>query len=413
MDFSIFHWRPSTLIFLVTLTTTVIWGADWPQWRGPERTGSSAEIELLKNWPDGGPPRLWSYQGLGAGHGAVAVQGDQIFVQGKQGKSSFLFCLNRSDGRKLWVRKLGEGLSHGRGDGPRSTPTIDGNRVYAFSENGDLACFETHQGNLLWHRNVLEDFRGRNPYWLFSESPLVDDARVIVSPGGFQASVVALNKMSGETIWKSEELSDGASYCSAITAEVEGLRIIITYTDNAVVGLRASDGKLMWTYQPAANGTANVATPVFHEGKVFLTTAYGTGCALLNLTRQQDSIKAREIYFNRIMQNHHGGVVLVDGFIYGFSNSILTCLNFKTGKRLWRHRSVGKGSIVYADGHLYLLGENHVVGLAEATPDGYRETGRFRLADSGRPSWAHPVISDGKLYIRTQGTLTCFDIKRY
>ena len=413
MDFPIFHWRPTTLIFLVTLTTTAIWGADWPQWRGPERTGLSTEIELLKNWPDGGPPRLWSYQGLGAGYGAVAVQGEQIFVQGKQEKSSFLFCLNRLDGRKLWAKKLGEGLSHGRGGGPRSTPTIDGNRVYAFSENGDLACFETHQGNILWRRNILKDFRGRNPYWLLSESPLVDGPRVIVSPGGPQASVVALDKMSGETIWESKELSDGASYCSAIIAEVEGLRIIITYTDNAVVGLRASDGKLMWTYQPAANGTANVATPVFHEGKVFLTTAYGTGCALLDLTRQQDSIKAREIYFNRIMQNHHGGVVLVDGFIYGFSKSILTCLDFKTGNRLWRHRSIGKGSIVYADGHLYLLGENHVVGLAEATPDGYRETGRFRLADSGWPSWAHPVISGGKLYIRTQGTLTCFDIKRH
>src|SRR6202035_2092750 len=186
--------------------------------------------------------------------------------------------------------------------------------------------------------------------------------------------------------WVSKDLSDEAGYASAVVGDVQGVRTIMNLTADAGVGVRASDGKLMWRYPRVANRTANIATPVFSENKVFYTSAYGTGGALLGLSAQGGEVSAREIYFTREMQNHHGGVVLVNGYLYGFNNSILTSLEFATGKVMWRDRSVGKGSLTYADGSLYILGEDNIVGLAEATPMGYREEGRFRIADQGWPS---------------------------
>jgi outer membrane protein assembly factor BamB len=288
---------------------------------------------------------------------------------------------------------------------------VDGDRVYVLTENGDLACLKAADGTAVWQRNILKDFGGRNISWLISESPLVDGDHVIVSPGGPGAGIVALDKMTGNTVWASRELSDEAGYASPVVADVYGVRTVMTLTGEAAVGVRASDGKLMWRYRPVANRTANITTPLFFDNKVFYTTAYGTGAALLGLTAQGGEIKAQEIYFTREMQNHHGGVVLVNGYLYGFNNSILTCLDFATGQTMWRNRSVGKGSLTYADGHLYLLGEDNQVGLAVAAPGGYEEKGRFKVADQGLPSWAHPVVSGGRLYIRNQATLTAYDIK--
>jgi outer membrane protein assembly factor BamB len=197
-----------------------------------------------------------------------------------------------------------------------------------------------------------------------------------------------------------------------IAADVRGIRTLMTLTGRAGVGVRASDGKLMWKYDRVANGTANIATPIYHDNKVFYTSDYGTGGALLGLAATPaGDIRAEEIYFTRELKNHHGGVVLVNGYLYGFNSSILTCLDFATGKMMWRDRSVGKGSLTYADGHLYILSENNVVGLVEANPKAYREKGRFQIADSGLPSWAHPVVSGGRLYIRNQNTLASYDIR--
>jgi outer membrane protein assembly factor BamB len=287
---------------------------------------------------------------------------------------------------------------------------IDGNRLYALSENGDLACIDVSEGLIVWQRNILRDFKGRNIQWLVSESPLVDGDRVLVSPGGRDAAVVALDKMTGNTVWTSKGLSDQAGYASLIAADIGGIRTLMTLTAEAGVGIRASDGKLMWRYPGAANRTANIATPVYSNSKVFYTSAYDTGGALLQLTPQGGEVKASEIYFTRDMKNHHGGVVLVDGYLYGFSDSILTALNFDTGKPAWRSRSVGKGSVTYADGHLYVLSENNSVALVEATPTAYREKGQFQIPDSGLPSWAHPVVSGGRLYIRNQNSLAAYDI---
>jgi hypothetical protein len=270
---------------------------------------------------------------------------------------------------------------------------------------------KAQDGTSVWQRNILRDFRGRNIQWLISESPLVDGNHVIVTPGGSGAGMVALDKMTGKTVWSSKELSDEAGYASVIAADVQGVRTLMTLTADAAVGVRASDGKLMWRYRQVANRTANITTPIFHDNKVFVSSAYDTGAALLQLTNQGGEVRAKEIYFTRNMQNHHGGLVLVNGYLYGFHNAILTCLEFATGKVVWRDRSVGKGSVSYADGHLYLQGEDNLVGLAEATPAGYREKGRFRIADEGLPTWSHPVVSGGRLYIRNQRILTSYDLR--
>src|SRR5262245_56485595 len=385
---------------------------DWPQWRGTERNGISKDTGLLKQWPSSGPQKNWSISNLGEGFGSIAIRGDRVYVQGTGGGASLVFCLNRADGKPVWSTPLGPKVNEGRGNGPRSTPTVDNDRIYALTENGDLACLNARDGSNVWRKNILKEFGGSNPGWLISESPLIDGDRVIVTPGGRSAGMVALDKMTGKEVWRTNDLSEEAGYASAVAADVGGVRTIMNFTSRAAVGVRASDGKLMWRNSSASNSTANCSTPVFADGKVFFTSDYGTGGALLGLSAQGGEVKAQQLYFTQDMKNHHGGVVLVNGYLYGFSGSSgLTCIEFATGKRMWVNRSVGKGSLAYADGMLYLLSEKNVVGLAEANPNAYVEKGRFPIPDQGKDSWAYPVVAGGKLYIRDQGTLTAYDVK--
>jgi outer membrane protein assembly factor BamB len=383
---------------------------DWPQWRGPMRNGVSTETGLLQQWPEGGPEKAWSAGGVGAGYGGVSVAGAHVYVQGMRGRQSVVFALDRTKGAVVWSRPIGAAGNNDRGPGPRSTPTIDGDRVYALSETGDLACLRTSDGTILWSRNVLRDFKGQNPYWLLSESPLVDGDHVFVTPGGRDAGMVALHKATGQTVWTSRGLSDEPGYASPVIADIGQVRTIMTMTSASAVGVRAADGRVMWRYRPVANQTANVATPVVRGNQVFFTSGYGTGAALLTMSAQADEVRARETYFTQEMRNHHGGVVLVEGVVYGFDEAILAAVDFATGKRLWRHRSVGKGAVTYADQRLYILGENNTVGLAQVTPAGYRPMGQFAIPDRGWPSWAHPVVSGGRLYIRNQDTVTAYNI---
>ncbi len=401
----------------LTFAATVFLGAaalhaaaDWPQWQGLDRARVSKETGLLKEWPAGGPRVVWTANGLGSGFGSMAIAGDRVFLQGMRGSSSMVIALNRSDGKEVWSKALGDPQTNDRGPGPRGTPTLDGDRLYVLTENGDLACLKI-DGSLVWQRNILRDFGGPQLRWLISESPLVDGPHVVVTPGGPGAGMVKLDKATGKTAWTSKELSDPAGYSSIVAADVQGVRTYMTFTASAGVGVRASDGKLMFRYPNAANRVANIATPIYSNNKVFFTSAYGTGGGLLDLTAQNGEVVSKEVYFTQNMKNHHGGVVLVGGYLYGFSDAILTCLEFGTGNMMWRDRSVGKGSVTYADGHLYIQSESNVVGLAEATSAGYREKGRFDIPDKGLPSWAHPVVSDGRLYVRNQDTLLAYDIK--
>ncbi|NOT59498.1 MAG: PQQ-like beta-propeller repeat protein [Acidobacteria bacterium] len=408
-----------TLLFAFALLPLTIGNtaadAEWPQWRGALRDGKSVETGLLKTWPEKGPGVSWSIANLGEGYGSLAIRGERIYVQGTSGATgeakSTVFCLNRADGKQIWSVAFGPRLDQDKGNGPRGTPTLDGDRMYVLTENGDLACLREKDGSSVWSKNILKEFGGSNPKWLISESPLIDGNKLIVSPGGKEAGIVALDKMTGKEIWRTKELSAETGYASNIIAEVGGVRSYLNFTSSAAVGVRASDGKLMFSYANASNRTANCATAVLADNKVFFSSAYGTGGALLNLKAENGEVKAEEAYFTKEMMNHHGGMVLVNGYLYGFSNAILTCIEFNTGKVMWKDRSVGKGSLTYADGMLYLLGEKQLVGLAEASPTAYAEKGRFPINDRGWDSWAHPVVLGGKLYIRNQNELTCYDVK--
>jgi outer membrane protein assembly factor BamB len=242
-----------------------------------------------------------------------------------------------------------------------------------------------------------------------SESPLIDGNLLIVMAGGSGAGIVALDKSNGNLVWKSQ--SDEPGYSSAIAFDLGGVRQIATFTGDAAVGLAMKNGELLWRYPKVANGTANIATPIFHDGHVFVSSDYGTGCALLKLTPAGGGVKASEVYFNRDMRNHYSTSVLVGDHLYGFSGQILTAMKLSTGEVAWRDRSVGKGSVAYADGHLYCLSENGVVGLVEATPQAYREKSRFEIPRGEFPTWTPPVIANGRLYLREQDNLYCHDIK--
>jgi len=287
---------------------------DWFQWRGPDRTGLSKDSALLREWPRSGPALLWSAANLGTGYGSLAVSGARVFVPGTRMGRSIVVTLNRADGKELWSKALGPEGDNDRGPGPRGTPTVDGDRVYVLTENGDLTSLKT-DGALVWRRNILKDFGGTQLQWLVSESPTIDGPHLVVCPGGPGAGMVKLNKMTGETVWTSKDLSDPAGYSSITVANVQGVRTYMTFTASAGVGVRASDGKLMFRYPQAANRVANVATPVYSNNQVFFTSAYGTGGGLLDLTVQEGVVAAREVHFTRDMKNHHGGVVFVDGYL--------------------------------------------------------------------------------------------------
>jgi outer membrane protein assembly factor BamB len=378
---------------------------DWYQWRGPNRDGRSAETGLLKTWPAQGPPLAWRATGAGIGYSSFSASGGRLYTLGSRASSEFILAIDAATGKRVWDTTHGSLFSNDRGDGPRGTPTVDGERLYALGGNGDLTCLEAKTGRILWSKNLLRDFRGSHPYWGISESPLVVNDRVLVNAGGPNASIVALNKMDGTVLWRSH--SDEAGYSSAVLAKVGDTQQAVFFTGQRALGVSVRDGRMLWSYDRVSNGTANIATPIVRENRVFLSSDYGTGAALLELS----ATGAREVYFTRDMRNHHSSSVLVGDHLYGFSSSILTSLRFDDGTVAWRDRSVGKGSLIYADGRLYLYSENGVVGLAEATPAGYREHGRFRINSGQLPTWSHPIITNGKLILREQDNVYAYNVK--
>src|SRR5580692_3379404 len=392
---------------LCCLLGTLAWAADWPQWRGPNRDGISAETGLLDVWPKGGPPLVWKIQGLGEGYSSAAIAAGRLFIQGQHGDEEYVLAFDANTGKQLWRVHTGIPFNESRGHGPRSTPTVDGDHLYALAADGMLVCLDAATGKTFWGYNIVDHFHGSVPHWGISESPLVEGDRVIVTPGGSGAAVVALDKMSGKLLWQSQ--SGSAAYSSPIIYDAGGSRRVVVFAAGAAMGLDLASGKLQWKYERVANGTANIATPIVHGGEIFLSSNYGTGCALLKTGAGSD---ASEVYFNRNMQNHYSTSVLVDGYLYGFSASILTAMKFETGDVAWRDRSVGKGSLIYADRHLYALGEDGIVGLVDADPAGYHEISRFEIPKGAYPTWSQPVIANGMLYLRDQDNLFCFNVKK-
>ena len=384
---------------------------NWPQWRGPDRSGVSRDKGLLKKWPEGGPRQVWKKTDIGKGFSSVSLGDGRLYTIGTRGDYEYVIALSLTNGEELWAKSIGKAYKNSYGDGPRSTPTVDQDRLYALGANGDLACMYVKSGDTSWTMNILKEFGASNIKWGISESPLIDDVRVVVMPGAKDATLVALNKIDGSVVWKSKGLSDAASYASGILANVGGVKQAIYLTDAAAVGVKSDDGTLLWRNTRPANNVANCTTPIYRDGLAFICSAYDTGGVLLRLTSKGGKTHADEVYFTRDMMNHHGGAVLVGDYLYGFSNNTLTCLEFHTGKVRWKDHSVGKGSITAADGMLYCLSETGIMGLVHASPDRYQEASRFSFKVKGGHSWAHPVVTGGRLYIRNGDEVTCYDVR--
>jgi len=396
---------------------------DWPQFRGPNRDGVSKEKGLLQSWPAGGPPLDWSVKGLGSGYSTVSVAKDRIYTLGnlpdkekKRGDLTYLIALNREDGKQVWASAVGPASGH-----LGCTPTVDGDRIYALGQKGDLVCVD-QDGKLIWHRNVKKEFGGKIGDWEYCESPLVDGDHLIVTPGGKEATIVALNKKTGATIWMCPidiqgKRADEAGYSSVVIANVGGVKHYVQLFNGGLVGV-STDGKLLWTHEKLGLNTANVPTPIIMGDFVFSSIGYGRGAALMKLKADGKAISAEEVYFKRELTNKHGGVIKVGEYVYGDTDDSghPFCAEFETGKVVWKRKNQGDGggsaAVTYADNRLYFHYQNGVTVLAEASPDGYKEVGSFKPKDTSGASWAHPVISDGRLYLREGDFLHCYDVRK-
>ncbi len=388
--------------------------ADWPTFRGADRTDISKESGLLKKWPSAGPKQVWLYQDAGLGYAGYAIVGDTLYTMGARDAVEYVIAIDAATGKEKWSAEAGALLTNGWGDGPRSTPTIDGGRVYALSGKGVLVCLNAADGKEIW-RVTMESLGGKVPGWGYCESPLVEGNLVICTPGGPQGTLAAFDKVTGVKVWQSESWTDPAQYASAIAVDHNGARQLIQLTMQSIAGVNAVDGSLLWKSEFPGK-TAVIPTPIFQDGQVFVTAGYGVGCKSIQVG-PGNSVK--DLYANTDLENHHGGVVLVDGHLYGHSNrGGWTCMELKSGEVKWAEKAkLGKGAIHCADGMLYLLEEKTgTVVLLKASPRGWDEQGRFTLSPQTQlrnPKgmiWTHPVVSGGRLYLRDQELLFCFDV---
>lgn len=439
------HWK----VLVVTLFAAAVplcarsgekgGAAEWAQWRGPNRDGVSTETGLLKQWPAGGPKLEWKAPGLGGGFSSVSIAGGKIFTMGDGPDSCNLLALDLNGGKVLWSAKVGAPAGGGGYPGPRGSPTVDGGLVYAIGQYGDLVCVEIATGKERWRKSMKSDFGGAMMSgWGYAESPLVDGDNLICTPGGAKGALVALNKATGALVWQSKDFTDQAAYSSIIIGDIGGVKQYIQFTGASVVGVAVDSGSTLWCAARFGK-TAVIPTPILYDSHVYVTSGYDIGCNLFKVSSAGKVFKAEEVYAKTEMQNHHGGVIRIGDYVYGTDRNMLTCMEFKTGLVKWKNPSVGKGALAYADGHLYLRSESSgggggrrrqgpggqpapagppaepaksSIALVEATPEAYKEKGRFDQPDrSNKNSWAHPVICGGKLYLRDQDVLLCYDVK--
>jgi outer membrane protein assembly factor BamB len=413
MTFSAQLWVAAAL----TAATSSTLAADWPQWHGPNRDNRSTETGLLKSWPAGGPKLLWSVTGLGGGYSTPSFAQGRIFGMGYRDADEVVWALDVEGGKEIWhtvtqpaYRKMGYP------EGPRCTPTVDGDHLYILGGAGNLACLETAGGKLIWQVDLVKEHGGKMMSdWGYSESPLVDGDRVVCTPGGPQGTMAAFDKRTGKLVWRTKELRDNASYASIVVGTLAGTRQYVQLTDASVFGVAPDSGKVMWR-APRAGRTAVIPTPILHADHVYVTSGYGVGCNLFKITKTAEQFKAEQVYANKDMVNHHGSVVLVGDHLYGYSDGKgWVCQEFLTGKTVWAEKDkLGKGALTYVDGNLILRSEGGrgSIVLIKATPEGWQESGRFDQPQrSDKNSWPHPVVVGGRLYIRDQDVLLCYNLK--
>jgi outer membrane protein assembly factor BamB len=405
-------------ICLISTTATFVLADDWPQWNGRNRDGKSGDTGLLAAWPADGPKLAWKATGFGKGYSTISVVGDRLYTMGEKAGAGWVMAASADGGKILWSTKVGgPGLSGVPGydfPGPRSTPAVDGDLIFAMDGWGELICVNSLDGKEQWRKSLVKDLGGAPPTWGYSESPLVDGRQVVVTPGGKKGALAALDKKTGELMWQSKEFTDAAHYSSIVPAEIGGTLQYVQLTSASVVGISAKDGSLLWK-APRQGNVAVIPTPLVAGNEIYVTSGYGAGCNLFKVTRTDDKFSANQVYANHVMVNHHGGVVRVGDYIYGYSDGKgLTCQNARTGEALWAEKErINKCSVSYADGKLYCREEDTgTVILVDAASDRYTEKGRFSQPErSPEKAWSHPVIANGKLYIRDQDLLLCYDIK--
>jgi outer membrane protein assembly factor BamB len=415
-------WKAVIMWCGISVALSGLLAANWPQWRGPKRDGISRETGLLQEWPAEGPRLVWQVDDLGGGYSTPAVVEDRIYLANNEGnENEFVQALDVEDGEQIWATRIGKvGNPEQRPPypGARSTPTIDGELMYALGSDGDLACLETATGRIRWQKHLRNDFGGKYGEWAYSESPLVDGNVVVCTPGGAQATLVALNKRTGEVVWKAPVPGgEEAGYASVVIVNVGGKKQYVQFMQKGLVGVDAETGKYLWRYDHTAQGSpANIPTPVARDGFVYSASGRGGG-GLVEISVQGDEIDVKEVYFDRKLPRDIGGAVLLGDHLYGTSGPTMVCIDFKTGAIKWtQERAVAPASLCYADGRLYLHGERTgELALVEATPEEYREHGRFtppNQPDRGNSqAWAYPVVADGRLYVHDMGTLWCYDVR--
>jgi outer membrane protein assembly factor BamB len=378
----------------------------WGQFRGPNRDGCSTETGLLKQWPKEGPPLAWKATGLGAGFSSVTM--------GDVGGGSAVIAVDPASGKIQWTTKIGTGGGGSGYPGPRCTPATDGTLVWAVNQHGDLACLNAATGALVWKKSMEGDLGGRvMSGWGYSESPLLDGNLLIITPGGSRGTVAALNKMNGAPVWQSAEFKDAAAYSSLIAVELGKIRQYVVFTGESVAGIMATNGKLLWK-APRPGQTAICSTPVWKDGLLFVSSGYNVGCTGFQVSFAGNAFKIQQLYDGKQMKNHHGGMVVVGEHVYGMDEGTLKCIDLKTGMAAWENRSVGKGSVTYADGNLVCRAEGGAgsVALVAADPAAYKELGRFDQPNrSSTNSWANPAVIGGRLYLRDDDVLLCYDLK--
>ncbi|KPK77363.1 MAG: hypothetical protein AMJ79_03515 [Phycisphaerae bacterium SM23_30] len=410
------------MVFVLVLWAATMSGADdWPQFRGPNRDGKSAETGLLKEWPMGGPELLWSVQeDLGQGYSSLAIADGMVYTAGRFGKEGVVFAFDL-DGELKWKQNYGPEWT-GDHPGTRTTPTIEEDRLYLISGMGAVHCYESKTGKKIWTTDAVKELQGQMASWGWAESPLIIDDKVICTPGGRLGTMAGLDKMTGEVVWSTKGLSELGSYCSPICAERNGKKIIVTQTAVSVIGVDAATGKVLWQdkftdYQGRRPQDINPVSPLYHDGGIFVTSGYNDGGAMLVLSADGNAITRK--WTNQTLDNHHGNVVLVDGYIYGsnwLSNTRgnWVCLDWRTGKVMYEYSwNRNKGAIIYADGMLYCYNENTgELALVKADPKEFKIISSFNIPRSSEKIWwAHPAIADGRLYVRQEKDLFCYDIK--
>jgi len=408
------------LLFLVP--TSPLIAHDWPQWRGPQRNGTSKETGLLQTWPAEGPKLLWQATHLGSGYSTPAIVGDRIYLLSNEGlDNESVQALSAKDGQLIWstrLGKVGQPKQNPNFPGARSTPTVDGEFLYALGSDGDLACVEISTGKIRWQKNLRTDFNGKPGTWAYSESPLIDQNTLVCTPGGTAATLLGLNKKTGDAIWRSAlPEGDEAAYASAIAVEVDGVRQYVQLLQKGLVGVDATTGKLLWRYsKPISRYGANIPSPLANNSLIYVGSA-GTGGGTVRLKNENGKITPEELYFGSKLPTAIGGSIMIGNHLYGTASKAMLCIEFTSGKVVWEEPALGAASLCHADGRLYLHGENGQVALIEPSPDGYLEKGRFtppnrpQRTNQMEKAWAYPVVAHGRLYLRDHNHLWCYDVK--